>query len=200
MNIRLLLITAVISLLAGCGEKPRNTFEQNRRLHEQQNDMQARIARLEEENELLRREIRELAEIDSDKRLELLGQVEHVKIGKRSGLYDKDRDGKKEKLIVYIEPFDKNGDLVKMPGVVEVRLFDLAQEAGGQQLGRWRVEPEELGESWASSFMINYYRLTFDISGIQISPDSQLTVSVRFTEYTTGKILTDQQEIHPRNI
>ena len=62
-------------------------------------------------------------------------------------------------------------------------------------LASWTLGPEEIKTLWASTFMTNYYRLTFDITEILAGQEQELTVKVRFVDYVTGKILAAQKVI-----
>ena len=128
--------------------------------------------------------------------LEKLYDVQRLKITKHSNFHDKDKDGKKETLIVHIQPIDQDGDIVKAAGSVDVQLLDLNKEQP-QLLGRWHVGPVELRKLWFNALMMTNYRLTFDVSGKVQTFEEPLTVNVTFTDYLTGKVFKEQKVIKP---
>ncbi len=137
-----------------------------------------------------------LSALGPDVRLEVLGRLESIEISGRSGLYDKDKDGTKETLVVYVRTIDDAGDAIKAVGSVEVQLWDLEAQDNAR-LAQWQIKPEELKRLWSSTVMTSYFRLTFDVSELLRDNEKELTVKVTFTDYITGNILRKQRVIQP---
>jgi hypothetical protein len=142
--------------------------------------------------------VQTLSGLPEDVRLESLYSLESVKIGRYTGFYDKDKDGKNEKLIVYIRPIDEEGDEVKASGAVDVQLWNLNKADSEALLGEWRVQPDELKKLWYATLVTINYRLTFDIADKVDNFDDIMTVKVTFTDYLTGKVFNAQRIIQPR--
>jgi hypothetical protein len=87
-----------------------------------------------------RPEKRNLIGVRAEHKLEDIYTLQSIKIHRYSGFYDKDEDGKKEKLIVYVQPIDRQGDIIKAPGAVDVQF----EGWDGKRLGRWHVRENEL--------------------------------------------------------
>ena len=109
---------------------------------------------------------------------------------------DWNEDGKKDTLVVYVQPIDENGDKFKAPGAVEVELWNLNNSEEQALLHSWSVESEELKKKWIALLVINY-RLTFDITEIVENFDEPLNVKITFTDYLSGRIFYDQIVIEP---
>ena len=134
-----------------------------------------------------------------DVKLENISSLKTVQIGRYTNLFDKDKDGRIESLIVYIQPLDEEGDKAKWPGAVDVQLWDLNSPQTSQVLlGEWHVRPAELKKLWFSGLSTNY-RLTFDITDKIETYQEPLTVTVTFTDYLTGKVFKEQKAIEPRS-
>ena len=195
-----LFITAVlvVSILCGCQEQSQQSlWDQIKQLGQEKVTLKQQNESLQNENEELEKQIETLSAIDPKVRAEAIASMEKIEIGNRSGLFDKDSDGIKEKLIVYVRPSDETGDTVKVPGSVEVKLWNLNNESGEAMLASWQLGPEDIKTLWASTLMTNYYRLTFDVGEILDGKGQELTVKVRFTDYISGKTLTAQKVIQP---
>ena len=198
MNQRLFVTVLVVCAACGCQEQSQNSlWDQVRDLNEEKVTLREQNEKLQSENEQLKEQVKTLSALDSEVRLEAFAAIKKVEIGKRSGFFDKDGDGVKEKLIVYVRPSDDTGDTVKIPGTITVQLWNLNNESDGAMLASWELGPEKIKTLWASTFMTNYYRLTFDIAEIAGSLKQELTIKVRFVDYVTGKILTAQKVIQP---
>ncbi len=155
------------------------------------------VQKLQEENDGLRRQIETLLTLGPETRLEAISVLEKIKIRSRSGFYDKDRDGKKEVLKVYVQPIDSAGDKIKAPGSVRVQLLDLNADADAGLLREWQVGPEELKQMWVGTLMTHYYRLSFDLNDMAGDQDRELKLKVIFTDYVTGKVFEEHKILKP---
>ena len=167
-------------------------------LRQEKAELTGQIEQSRTESEQLKKQIQVLSDLEPEVRLEHLYDIQKIKLTRYTGFYDKDNDGKKEKLIVYIQPIDEQGDIVKATGSVDVQLWDLNKQDGEALLGQWRVEPDELKELWVATLITINYRLPFDAGGIIDKAEGSLTVKVTFTDYLTGKVFNEQKVVEPR--
>jgi hypothetical protein len=198
---RSLLLAMVFA--TGCengGGKGVSTSGQIQELTTQKADLQSKLAQTQAENERLKKQNELLGRLGQDKRAEAIYHLKAVEIGRYTNLYDENKDGLKEKLIVYVQPIDEVGDAIKVAGVVDVQLWDLNKEESKSLMVQWRVEPNELKKLWLDTLMSTGYRLSFDITALweKISSDkSALTVKINFTDYLSGGVFTEQKAIKP---
>lgn len=197
----LCLLCSVFCLLfvAGC-QNPNSKaslLEQVDQLTQEKTQLQEQVEQSKSENEQLKKQVLVLSDLPDEVKLENLYRLQTIKIGKLTNLFDKDKDGTVESLIVYIQPIDEEGDKVKATGAVDVQLWDLNKANGEALLGEWHVAPDELKKLWFS-FLSTNYRLTFDISDVIETYREPLTVKVTFTDYLTGKVFKEQKVIEPQ--
>mgnify|MGYP005660517535 CR=1 FL=1 len=166
-------------------------------LSEQNTALHNRLDQTEKENEQLKKRIEVLSALPDQVKGRNLYSIQGIKLTKYTNLYDKDGDGKKEKLIVYLQPIDENGDVIKAPGAVDVELWNLNKPDEQAKLASWRVERDQLKKLWYATFMRINYRLTFDIIDVVRKFDEPLTVKVTFTDYLTGRRFQEQHVIRP---
>ena len=197
------LLSSVFCLyfIAGCGNNSSQKsplVEQIEKLTEQKTQLQNQLEQSNSENEQLKKQVHTLAGLPEEIKGENLYNLQKIEIGRYTGFFDKDKDGKKEKLIVYIQPIDEQGDVIKASGNVDVQLWDLnSPETSQSLLGQWKVEPEELKKLWFATLVKINYRLTFDIADKVSSFDEPLTVKVTFIDYLSGKVFKEQMVINP---
>jgi len=168
-------------------------------LTEQIETLKDEAEQCKDENKQLKKRIQVLSGLPEQVRPKNVYDLKKIKITKYTNLYDKDEDGKKEKLIVYIQPIDRDGDVIKAAGAVDVQLWDLNREDGQAMLGQWHVEPDELRELWFATLITINYRLVFDVAGKVDEYKEPLTVKVTFTDYLSGKVFKEQAIIKPLN-
>jgi hypothetical protein len=184
--------------MAGCGpsEHVRMLEDKNAALEDENRQLAREIESVSSENLQLQKQVQTLNSLSEDVRIESLYKLETVKLTRYTNFYDRDKDGQKEKLIVYIQPIDSQGDLIKASGSVEVELWDLDADSDEAMLARWQIGPDELKEMWFAAIMTNY-RFVFDISEIVYSFDKDYTVKMTFTDYVSGKVFNSQHVIKP---
>lgn len=200
----LVTLVATAILLAGCGigsQRKSPAEMKTRDLEQQKATVNTELEQCRIENHQLAEQIQALSALPKEGR-ENLYELRSVRIAKFTNWYDKDEDGKREKLIVYFQPIDEVGDIVKAAGGVAVQLWNLNDPNSQALLGQWHVQATELRKLWYASLVMSTYRLTFDapaapaqdLTALQAQP---LTVRVTFTDYLTGKIFHDQHVIKP---
>jgi hypothetical protein len=195
------LMTCVLMAGFGCESpspagKP-TVYEQVQQLRGQKAELESQLEKTQTENERLRKQLDALSNLPGDKRAELIYRVQAVKIGRYTNLYDKDKNGTKEELIVYVQPIDETGDAIKAAGKIEAQLWDLGKESDKALIGQWSFEADELKRHWFDSIAMTGYRLMFDVSGKLERFDRPLTIKVTFTDYLSGGTFTEQKVIKP---
>jgi hypothetical protein len=189
------IVSFAIAFVIGCGEK--GPVEVRREAVSQEAMLKSRAEQAEKEKEQLKKQVETLSQLPVGKRAEAVYSLKEVKIGRFTNLYDEDKNGTKETLIVYVQPIDETGDVIKAAGAAEVQLWDLNKSNGEALLSKWSVEPNELKTKWFDSLAMTGYRLTYAASSLVGKFDRPLTVKITFTDYLSGKVFTDQKAIKP---
>jgi hypothetical protein len=187
-------------LVAGCESSPirKNPLaEQVDKLSQEKREQMRHIEHIESRNKDLQKQINTLHGLEDDVKLKDLYDLQRVKITKYTNLFDKNKDGKKETLIVYLQPIDQDGDIIKAPGDVHVQLLDLDKDKDPALLGKWHITPNKLRKFWLNALLKTNYRMTFDVSEKVKTFEKPLTVTVTFTDYLTGKVFEEQKLIKP---
>ena len=194
-----ILAGGLLTFLPGCANAGRKALLTKKidTLRQEKTELTYQIKQAKTENKQLRKQIQVLSGLKPEVKLENLYDLQKVKIHRYTNLYDKDKDGRNETLIVYIQPIDEEGDIVKATGAVDVQLWDLNKKEGEALLGQWHVKPSELKKLWFATIITINYRLTFEIADKVESFEEPLTVKVTFTDYLAGKVFTEQKVIKP---
>jgi hypothetical protein len=191
-------IILVGCLLVAAGCQSGNPAKEVETLRLEKKELKNQIEQSKSETEQLKNQVQVLSKLPADVRLEDLYNLQKIKITRYTNLYDKDKDGKKEKLLVYIQPIDKQNDIVKASGAVDVELWNLNKEDGQAKLGQWHVTPSQLKDLWCATLVTINYRLPFDIGDKITGEEKSLVVKVTFTDYPSGKVFKEQKIIKPR--
>jgi len=190
----------LIFVVAGCQKENEDTAltVQMEQLMQQNEQLLEQVDQSKTESKKLKEQVQVLSGLPEDVRGENLYSIERITVGRLSGFFDKDKDGKREKMIVYVTPVDKEGDGIKATGAANVQLWDLNKADGEALLGEWDIEPDELKKFWFKTLIAVNYRLVFDIPDTVKSFDEQLTARITFTDYLSGKVFKNQRVIKPR--
>jgi len=198
-TVTIILAGCLLAIAAGCEDGGNRAFltEKINTLRQEKAELKSQIEQSKSEAEQLKRQVQVLSELPSEVRLEDLYDLQKIKITRYTNLYDKDKDGKKEKLIVYIQPIDEEGDIVKATGAADVQLWNLNKEDDEALLGQWHVTPSQLKKLWFATLITINYRLTFDVADKITGEEEALVVKVTFTDYMAGKVFKEQKIIKP---
>jgi len=197
----------VFGMVAGCAflallgcessaDKDRLTQQQKTHWAREKSELEAQAAQIRERNEALETQVKHLLGLGPQSSLAQIDTVKRISVTRRSGLFDRDRDGTYEKLIVYIQPIDADGDVVKAPGALRVRVLDLDATGDEILVKESSFEPSQVRKLWVAGFMTAYYRVVLEADE-KIAKLKELTVRAQFTDYVTGKVHTAQQLIKP---
>jgi hypothetical protein len=191
----IILVGCLLAIVAGCQSS--NPAKEVKTLKLENAELKSQIEQSKSEAEQLKSQVQVLSELPPGVRIKDLYDLQRIKITRYTNLYDKDKGGKKEKLIVYIQPIDAQGDIVKATGSVDVELWDLDKPEDQAKVGAWHVTPDELKELWCATLITINYRLPFDVTGKITGREKELVVKVTFTDYVSGKVFKEQKVIKP---
>ena len=194
-----LLVVWQLVIITGCenGNSKSLLIEEISALKQEKTQLREQMEESEKEVEQLKEQVQVLSGLPGEEKAKNLYNVQKIKVTRYTNLYDKDDDGRYDKLIVYLQPIDEDGDVVKATGSVDVQLWDLDKESDKALLGEWHVGAGELKKLWFSTIVTINYRMTYDVSEIISEYKEALTVKVTFTDYVTGKVFKEQKEIRP---
>lgn len=187
-------------LVIGCGigSERKDPLEiKAQQIAQEKSELMRELQQTRAENEQLAEQIKALSPFPEDKVMNPY-EIERIKITRYTNFYDKNDDGKREKLIVYIQPIDAEGDAIKAAGTMDVQLWNLNNLNGQAMLSQWQIDPNDLRQLWYDTLVSANYRLTFDAPEQLDVLAEPLTVKVTFTDYLTGEIFRDQYAIDPR--
>ncbi len=186
-------------LLSGCdaGSERMHPLEMKARdLERKKAELVEQLEQCRMRTEQLKAQVRALSALPEEKR-ENFYALKSVKITGLTNFYDKDEDGVREALVVYVKPIDQTGDIIKAAGTVHVQLWDLNKPTDQALLDEWQVQPAELQKLWFDTLVAASYRLVFNAALTAEVRAQPLTVKVTFADYLTGEIFTAQQVIKP---
>ena len=178
-------VLALAALLAGCADDGALDAAAERdkaleRVRQLEKELAAAQQRLAERD----KQVANLLQM-GDKRMEKLYVVQRIRLGRATGGVDVDEKPGDDAIKVYVEPIDQHGSVLKAPGKVTIRLFDLAAETDRTLIGEYRFAVDQMAAAWSSGFLAYHYR--FACRWKTPPKHAEITVRVEFLDYLTGK-------------
>ena len=195
------LVACHLSLLSGCDAGG----PAYRRLAAENVELKNQLAKTRDENEQLVNERQALlAQRDTlmsieGRRVEAIPRVASVELGKWTGGYSLQREdggGRRphDSVKIYLIPRDAAGSVIKAPGSVTIRLFDLSAAGGAELLGHCELSAAEMESQWFTGLLMpDHYSIVCPFTKPPASPD--ITVHVEFTDYVAGKTFTEVKNV-----
>ena len=93
----------------------------------------------------------------------------------------RDQDGEPgdDMLVAVFYPVDEHGDLVKLPGAIEVEVLDMTRPEAERNVASWEFSPADSRELWTSGFLSSGYELKLPWD--EPPPSGELIVHARLT-------------------
>jgi len=188
------LTAALAVLLAGCAAGPADRLRQCRsdldNLRQENRQLQKQII---ERNKTIAEQLQRIETLQAlgSKRLEQLVTVDHIQLQRLTGGYSSTGGVAHDGIVIYLQPIDADGHVIKAAGTARVELFDLANPDGRQMIGRWDFTAKQLRQLWAGRLWTHHYTLRCKFP--TRPAHDQITVRVQFTELLTGKTFTAQK-------
>ena len=184
-----MLLTA-IALCAGCVSRGNTHLLESRlrRQEDQLNELETELASARSDLVSANRKSRSLREqLAARGKITLLPEqadaifrAEGVQFSKmRTGGLDRDGKPGDDVLTAVLVPHDSQGEPVKVPGKVELELFDMSMSGSEQKIGTWNFDVDESHKHWHRGFLGSGY--FFRVPWQQTPENSELVLHGRLT-------------------
>ena len=106
-----------------------------------------------------------------------------------------DRDGSPgdELLNVVLAPHDSEGDVVKLPGRIQLDVLDLSRADNDRLIGRWEFTVDESRQHWNRTWFGSGYH--FNLPWQQVPESNELLLHARLTT-TDDRVFNTSTTIH----
>jgi hypothetical protein len=155
--------------------------------------LEERIAQLErqvvEREDTIRQQSRQIQTIQglgAEERLTRIPHAVRIELDSLTGGYAPPGRVGDEGVVVYLRPYDRDGDVVKAAGRVRIRLTDPEAPESARDLGEYWFDEEALRKAWYGRLMTSHYTLRCPWrAGPPANPN--ITVHVKFYDLVTGQ-------------
>lgn len=193
---RVLFSCLVISLAtAGCNVVPGQEYAAVQRdllsTQDQVRQLQEEVAAKEQANALLKSQVARQLRVEPEKLEKLVVPVK-IELERQSGGYDEDGEPGDDGIILYIQPIDRQGDVIKAAGSIKVTLLDLANPPDQYVVGEYVFDANKTRELWYGRMWTHHYTVRTPWYKGRPPRHNKITARVVFTDLLTGKDLEAQ--------
>jgi hypothetical protein len=111
-----------------------------------------------------------------------------------SGGYDIDGQPGDEGVVLYLQPVDAAGDVLKVAGEIRIQLYDLANPPAENMIAQYVIPVDQARDLWYGKLMTNHYTIKCPWpSGPPKHPD--ITVHATFIDYLTKRVVSAQSVV-----
>ncbi len=181
-------IVVLLAAAAGCDPAAPATATPNANtLAKQVSQLEAQNQKLKDDIAQQNKQIETLQGLGGPARLEKIYHVESIELSRYTGGVDEDKKPGDDAVDVFVAPLDQQRDKIKAAGSMTVEIYDLAQPASENLVGRYVWNVDELAKQWKSGLMANFYRVRCPLPKDRPLKHADLTVRVTFIDFLTGK-------------
>ncbi len=188
-----LMVLALAAFCGGCFDAPGTIIQLQQEIDQHKLDLAAcEQAKFECETRCSELEARiknqpRLADV----KLDDLFVVDKIKIPTRSGGIDLDGKPGDDGVVVYVQPVDASGDVIKAAGAITIQLTDLTDIGSPRTIAtKEYTDPVVIKKSWYGGFMTNHYSFKIPFSESAGRIPSEVHVRVVFLDWLSGRELT----------
>lgn len=104
-----------------------------------------------------------------------------------------DYDGKPgdDGVSIYLQPVDRFGDVVKVPGDITIELYDLAAPPERKLIGEYHVPVDQVARLWRGKFLAQHFAIKCPWAG-RVPQNPELTIRAIFVDYLTKRVVSAQ--------
>jgi FtsZ-binding cell division protein ZapB len=193
-------VVCLLALVSGCDQQS----DTIRQLHFRIDELQAQVTKLTDQQitdaetiESLRRQIDNLQTL-GPRRLEKLVTVNGIRFAKRTGGIDLDGVPGDEGVVVYLQPVDKDGSVLKAAGSARIEVFDLLASDERQLVGEYDVDVDQMAALWNDRLTVRQYTIRCGWPQGVPPEHAELTIRAEFTDYLTGRTFHAQTAVNVR--
>jgi hypothetical protein len=178
-------------LVAGCQSPTevslrREIGDLRETIKQKDNQLVAQKASLDELDSQLR-----VARSISEDDLKRIFYPEKLLIDRLSGGADYDGQPGDDGVTVYLQPVDKDGDVIKVAGDIRIQLFDLAAPPQRNLIGEYFIPVDQVGKLWHGKLWTDHYSIKCPWP--KGPPEhTEVTIRAMFVDYLTKRVVSAQ--------
>lgn len=190
-----LAVAGAALFLLGCDTIPAEEFRtvqrESQAAKEQAGQLEQQLAAEQKTNRNLQEQLATVRGMDRATVDQLIVPV-RIELASQSGGYNTDGKPGDDGVVLYVQPIDKDGHVIKAAGSISVTLLDLSEPSRPVVISEYDFDVPTTRTLWYGRFMTNHFtvRCPWPPSGPPLA--DEVTAHIEFTDLLTGRVLTAQ--------
>lgn len=183
-----------MALAAGCGIPPSEYAAVNRQLFEAQDEIRQLKEQVAAKDQVIRIKQQDLVDLRHMKPedLEQLIVPVSIQLERLSGGFERNEKPGDDGIVVYVQPVDRDGDIIKAAGSLKVSLLDLANPPDQYLIGEYAFDVPHTRELWSGRLWTSHFSVHCPWYPGKPPKHDEITARVEFFDLLTGQTLTAQ--------
>jgi len=198
-RLHLMVATALVLAAAGCGgvtaEKYQATQRQLRLSQERVRQLEHQLTSEQEGLRTLQAQIARLRGLDRKETMEQLVAPVKIDFASMSGGYDTDNKPGDDGVVLYLQPYDADGHVIKAAGSIQVVLLDPLSAADQNVVGEYHFDVPTTRKMWYGRLMTHHFSIRCPWPSGKTPVHAELIAHAAFFDLLTGRTLTAQKAI-----
>lgn len=191
-----LALATAISVLAGCEAGRTEAFLEAQReaqaLREQVNQLETQLTAEQQTVRGLQKRLATMRGMEPDLLDQLITPV-RIELAGQSGTYTTPGAPEDTGIVLYVQPMDEDGHVIKAAGSFLVTLLDLSDPSNPSAVATYEFDVPTTRELWFGRFLTNHFTLRCPWPPSGPPPIDEITARIEFTVLLTGQVLIAQE-------
>lgn len=191
-----LALAAVIAVLAGCEAGRTEAFLEVQReaqaLREQVNQLETQLTAEQQTVRGLQKRLATMRGMEPGLLDQLVTPV-RIELAGQSGSYTTPGSPEDAGIVLYVQPIDEDGHVIKAAGSFLVTLLDLSDPRNPSVVATYEFDVPTTRGLWFGRFLTNHFTLRCPWPPTGPPPIDEVTARVEFTVLLTGRVLIAQE-------
>lgn len=158
---------------------------------EQVRVLQGEVAAKEQAMQMMKGQVARLREMKPEELEQLIVPVK-IELARLSGGYERDERPGDDGIVVYVQPIDRDGHVVKAAGSLKVTLLDLANAPEQHVIGEYAFDVAQTRGLWSGRLWTSHFTVHCPWPQGRAPAHAEITARVEFAELLTGQKLDAQ--------
>lgn len=180
---------------AGCNTVSGQAYAEVQRellqTQEQVRQLQTDVAAREQALAMMKNQTAQLRGLEPQNLEQLIVPV-RIELASQSGGFDSDDQPGDDGIVLYVQPIDRDGHVVKAAGSITVTLLDLANPPEDYVVGKYHFDINKTRELWAGRLWTHHFTVRCPWFQGRPPAHNEITARVEFLDLLTGQTLTTQ--------
>jgi hypothetical protein len=187
-------VGGLIFLAAGCNTVPAEKFQETQRelqlAQERAAKLEQQIAEEQQTNRQLQGQLARMRGLNRPEMLEELVTPVRIELANLSGAYDTDGQPGDDGLVLYVQPSDRDGHVIKAAGTIKVTVLDPLCPPNRNVVAQYNFDVPTTRKMWYGRLMTQHFTVRCPWPAGQVPIHDELLAHVVFTDLLTGRTMT----------